>query len=185
LFALQQQGFCQTAGVDLCAEELNEAAHFVHSELVESDVLEFLRLAPDASFDFIAALNILEHLSKDQLASVLREARRALAPGGTLVAMVPNAISPLGTLTRHWDITHEWAFTPNNFRQLAAAVGFDPRVDFLECGPRPHGVVSAIRWTLWQAVRAGIALRFLIEVADRKEGIYTMDMLVRLHASKE
>jgi len=97
--------------------------------------------------------------------------------------MVPNAISPFGGLTRHWDITHEWAFTPNNFQQLAPLAGFDSRVEFRECGPVVHGVVSAARYLLWQFIRAGIATRFLIEVGDTKGGVYTMDMLVRLHAS--
>ncbi len=182
LFALEQRGYYRTVGVDLCAEEIQEARHFVRGQLVIADALEFLARAPAASFDFITALNFLEHLSKDQLRAVLTEARRVLTSGGVLVAMVPNAISPLGTLTRYWDITHERAFTPNNFRQLAALVGFEPPVDFLECGPRVHGFVSTVRWLLWQAVRAAIAFRLLIEVADVKGGIYTMDMLVRLHA---
>jgi SAM-dependent methyltransferase len=181
-FALEQQGFNHTAGVDRCAEEINEAKQFVRGNLVAGDALEFLGRVPDASLDFITALNFLEHLAKDHLASILTEVRRVLTPGGTLIAMVPNAISPLGTLTRHWDITHEWAFAPNNFRQLAALAGFRPSVDFLECGPRPHGVASTVRWALWQAIRASIAIRFLIEVGDAKGGIYTMDMLVRLHA---
>jgi len=180
LFALEQQGFYRTVGVDLCAEEIHEARHFVRGQLVIADALEFLAHTRAASFNFILALNFLEHLSKEQLRLVLTEVRRVLAAGGTFVVMVPNAISPLGVLTRHWDMTHEWAFTPNNFRQLAALVGFEPNIDFLECGPRVHGFVSTVRWLLWQAVRAVIAFRLLIEVADIKGGIYTMDMLVRL-----
>jgi hypothetical protein len=96
--------------------------------------------------------------------------------------MVPNALSPFGAMTRHWDITHEWAFTPNNFRQLVALADLDSEIEFRECGPMVHGLVSAARYVLWQAVRLGIAVWFLIEVADTKGGVYTMDMLVRLRA---
>jgi SAM-dependent methyltransferase len=180
IYLLEQQGFRNTTGVDLCREELDQARSFVRGELVHRDVLEFLRSAETATFDFITALNFLEHLRKDSLYTVLTEARRVLRPGGTLVAMVPNAISPFGGTTRHWDLTHEWAFTHNNFRQLAALTGFDPHVEFRECAPEPHGVVSAIRYVLWQLVRACIAACLMIETADRKGGIYTMDMLVRL-----
>jgi SAM-dependent methyltransferase len=130
--------------------------------------------------DFVTALNFFEHLSKDILLTVLHEIRRVLRPGGMLVAMVPNAISPFGGLTRYWDITHEWACVPNNFRQLAALTGFDSNVEFRECGPVVHGVYSAIRYLLWQVIRAGIAAWFLIEVAHPKGGVYTMDMLVQL-----
>ena len=166
--------------MDLCAEEIHEARHFVRGQLVIADALEFLARSHSASFNFIIALNFLEHLSKEQLRLVLTEVRRVLAAGGSFVAMVPNAISPFGVRTRHWDITHEWAFTPNNFSQPADLVGFEPGIDILECGPRLHGFVSTVRWLLWQAVRAAIAFRLLIEVADVKGGIYTMDMLVRL-----
>jgi SAM-dependent methyltransferase len=182
VYLLEREGFGHVAGVDLCQEELDQARPFVRGELTCDDILQYLERTPSRSVDFVTALNILEHLPKDVLGAVLKEARRVLRPGGTLVAMVPNAISPFGNLTRHWDITHEWAFTPNNFRQLAALTGFSSRIEFRECGPRPHGFKSAIRYALWQILRAGIASWFLIEVADRKGGVYTMDMMVRLFA---
>src|SRR5262245_11435859 len=185
LYLLERQNFQYTAGVDLCQGELDQAKPYVQGQLIHADVVEYLRQSKAESVDFVTALNFLEHLSKDTLLTVLTEIRRVLRPGGMLVAMVPNAISPFGGLTRHWDMTHEWAFVPNNFRQLAALTGFDSHVDFHECGPVAHGVVSAIRYVLWQLIRAGIAARFLIEVADLKGGIYTMDMLVRLHVPSQ
>lgn len=180
LYWLEREGFTHTAGVDLCAEELEQARPFVRGELRHADVLDYLRQAPSTSLDFVTAINFLEHLSKDNLLAVLREVRRVLRPGGTLVAMTPNAISPFGGLTRHWDLTHEWAFTPNNFRQLAALTGFEPQIEFRECGPVAHGFISGIRYLLWQLLRAGIAAWFLIELADTKGGVYTMDMLARM-----
>jgi len=180
LYLLAREGFEHIAGVDLCREELDQARGYINGDLICADVLDYLQQCQSASFDFISALNILEHLSKDTLLAVLSEIRRVLRPGGTLVAMVPNAISPFGGLTRHWDITHEWAFTPNNFRQLAALIGFDGDIEFRECGPVAHGVISAARYLLWQLIRIGIASWFMIEVANPKGGIYTMDMLVRM-----
>jgi SAM-dependent methyltransferase len=180
LYCLEREGFTHTAGVDLCAEELEQARPFVRAQLSHADVLEYLRQTASTSLDFVTAINFLEHLSKDKLLEVLREVRRILRPGGSLVAMTPNAISPFGGLTRHWDLTHEWAFTPNNFRQLAALTGFEPQIEFRECGPVVHGFISGIRYLLWQFLRAGIAAWFLIELAETKGGVYTMDMLVRM-----
>lgn len=185
MYLLEDLGYRQTTGVDLCHDELVQARDFVRGKLVHSDILEHLREAPDRSVDFITAFNILEHLPKDVLGGVLAEAARVLAPGGTLVAMVPNAISPFGGLTRHWDITHEWAFTPNNFRQLAAISGLSRQVEFRECGPVPHGLKSGVRYLLWQLIRGGIAAWFMVELADLKGGVYTMDMLVRMRAADE
>jgi SAM-dependent methyltransferase len=183
IYLLEREGFANTTGVDLDSTQLAEARRHVRGLLVAADALEFLGGCPSASIDFVSAVNFLEHLPKDVLLNGLREIRRVLRPGGTLVAMVPNAVSPFGGLTRHWDITHEWAFTPNNFRQLAPLTGFDPAVEFRECGPVPHGVPSLVRYALWQGIRAAIAAWFVIEVGSVKGGIYTMDMLVRMRVA--
>lgn len=184
LYLCQQIGCKELVGVNLCVEEINAGQGFVNAEFHCNDVLEYLR-SNQRVFDWIYAMNILEHLEKDEILEVLRLVSKRLSPGGVLVAMVPNAISPFGNLTRHWDLTHEWAFTPNNFRQLVSITGFDPQVEFRECGPVPYAFVSSIRWLLWQIIRLGIKAYFLIEVADTKGGVYTMDMLVRMHKATD
>jgi SAM-dependent methyltransferase len=181
MYLLHSCGYSRVTGVDLCADELREARRFVVGELVEKDVLEYLKELPSESVDLVTALNFLEHLDRDTCRAVLAECRRVLAVGGSLVAMVPNAMSPFAGVTRHWDITHEWSFTPNNFRQLAALTQFAPDVEFRECGPVPHGLVSGARYVLWQALRLAVAGWLLIEVSDTRGTIYTMDMMVRLH----
>jgi 2-polyprenyl-3-methyl-5-hydroxy-6-metoxy-1,4-benzoquinol methylase len=185
LYLLERAGYTNTAGVDVCFEELARARRSVKGALTQSDVLDHLKAIKSESLDFVTALNFLEHLSKDKLLAVLKECQRVLRPGGSLVAMVPNATSPLGSVTRYWDITHELAFTPNNFYQLASLTGFDSNVEFRECGPRPHGLISAVRYLIWQVVRTWIALRFLVEVGTTRSPVYTMDMLVRLHVVTE
>ncbi len=144
-------------------------------------MLTYLKSAPDESFDFICAMNLLEHLPNDVLFGTLKECRRVLKPGGTLVAMVPNAQSPFGGMTRYWDMTHQNAFTPASIRQLAGAAGFTAEdVAFRECGPRPHGMKSTLRYLLWQGIRASVAAWLMIETASTKSGIYTSDLIFRI-----
>lgn len=180
IYLLETKGYKYTTGVNLCKEEIDQAKKFVNGNLVHSDAIDYLKSCSDCSFDFLTALNFLEHLPKDELLTVMTESKRVLKPGGTLVAMVPNAISPFSGVTRFWDITHEWAFTPNNFKQLALVTGFDHEIDFQECGPRIHGFFSFFRVILWHILRFFIATWFLIELGNTKGRIYTMDMLVRL-----
>lgn len=180
LFMLEEHGFRSTAGVDLCKEQVDMARQFVRGDLFQRDVVEFLCAQPPASYDFVTALNLLEHLPKTQSLDFLREIRRVLSPGGTLVLMVPNALSPFGASTRYWDVTHEISFTPNNFHQLAPLAGFSSNVEFRECGPVPHGLKSGVRYIAWQGLRLAIAVWLLVEVATTRSGVYTMDMLVRL-----
>lgn len=180
VYSLERSGISNTQGVDLSPEVIERARPFVKGSLVCSDVLTHLTGLPARSIDFITAFNFLEHLPKDDILPFLSQVRRVLAPGGTLILMVPNAVSPFGGMTRHWDMTHEWGFTPNNFHQLAPLAGFDPDIEFRECGPIAYGFTSSIRVVAWQAMRAAIAAWLLVEVADTKGGIYTMDMMVRL-----
>lgn len=180
IFALERRGFDRTHGVDLCAEELDEARKFVRGELVLGDVVDHLAAQPEGSFGFLTAFNIVEHLPKERLVDFFREARRVLRPGGALVGMVPNAVSPFGAAARYWDITHQIAFTPNSITQLAAMTGFGDHVDFRECGPVPYGVKSAIRYAAWQMMRGAIAAWFLVENGASRGGIYSSDMLFRL-----
>lgn len=174
-----EKGAANVTGVNLSEGEVAFARQRVAANFVVDDIGHYLATLPDQSVDRIFALNILEHLDKDTLVSVLQHAQRVLTPGGTLVGMVPNATSPFGTMTRYWDITHFNAFTPSSLRQLARLVGFAPVVEFRECGPVPHGVFSGLRFMLWQVIRTLIFSYFMIELASSKGGIYTADMMVR------
>jgi 2-polyprenyl-3-methyl-5-hydroxy-6-metoxy-1,4-benzoquinol methylase len=166
--------------VNMSQEEIDCARQQVDVQFVRQDIAEFLEQYSPASIDRIFALNILEHLDKDTLVRVLEGAFHSLRPGGKLVVMVPNATSPFGGMTRYWDITHQNAFTPSSVRQLSRLVGFGEVVEFRECGPIPHGLVSGIRYGLWQMIRLVIRGYLMIELASGKGGIYTADMMFRL-----
>lgn len=172
-------GARSVTGVNLSAGEIARAQPQVPARFVCADVVEHLRAQPDASIDRIYALNLLEHLDKDTLVTLLEQAARCLAPGGALTAMVPNAISGFGTMTRYWDITHQLAFTPSSVRQLMRLCGFRDCA-FREWGPQPHGVVSTVRFVLWQGIRAATAFRLMVETGSAKGGVYTADMVFRL-----
>ena len=145
-------------------------------------MIEYLRNAETASFDFVSAFNLREHLPTDILPTFLEELHRVLAPGGAFVAMVPNALSPFGASTRYWDITHVTAFTPASVAQLAKISGWpDGSADFRECGPVPYGVKSSTRWLAWQGLRGAISAWFLIEKGSKRGStVYSMDMMFRL-----
>jgi len=179
LFALSR-GAVSATGINLSGSENNLARERVPgATFLDTDLISGLKGFADGSVDRVMALNILEHIDKQTLAAVLEEVARVLKPTGFLVAMTPNAGSPYGSMTRYWDITHEIAYTPSAFRQIGLLCGFK-RFDFRECGPRPHGVTSTIRYVLWQMIRLGIKFRLMVELASTKGGIYTADMLTRM-----
>lgn len=184
LLLLARNGCADLTGVNLSADELQVAETLVKATWIQGDAVRFPEQA-GRQFDTVTAFNFLEHLDKDSLLACLRGIHRCLKPGGCLIAMVPNAVSPFSAVTRHWDLTHEWAFTRSNFRQLAVLSGFKPGVEIREAAPIPHGAVSALRWLLWQGIRGLIRGYLLIETGDAKGGVYTMDMMVRLRKEED
>lgn len=177
LYLFHGLGCRSLTGVNLCQDEIDLARQFVPANFHRSDLVQFLRETQD-SWDWIGCFNILEHLTKDEVLETLQLCAARLRPGGSVVVMVPNGLSAYSGVTRYWDFTHKLAFVPNNFRQLLPLCGFDT-VEFRECAPIPHGAISAVRYVLWKLVRQMIKLRLMIEVADAKDGIYSMDMLAR------
>jgi SAM-dependent methyltransferase len=181
----RDSGARSVVGVNLSAQEIAFASRHVDATFVHQDIAAFLDECVPGSIDAIFAFNILEHLDKDTLVRVLEGAFRALRTGGRLVAMVPNATSPFGTMTRYWDITHHNAFTPSSLRQLSRLVGFGESAEFRECGPIPYGLLSGIRYLLWQGIRLAISGYLLVELASTKGGIYTADIMFRVTKADE
>jgi SAM-dependent methyltransferase len=180
-----QQGARRVVGVNLSQEEIDFARDRMNIDFFLQDIAEYLETLPDSSVDRIFAMNILEHLDKEQLLRVLESSFRCLRPHGQLIAMVPNATSPFGTMTRYWDITHHNAFTPSSVRQLSRIVGFGEAAKFRECGPIPYAFVSSVRYALWQVIRLIIKGYLMVELASTKGGIYTADMMFLLSKPSE
>jgi len=94
-------------------------------DVVDGDLLEFLRLQADSSLGGVFAAQVAEHLPPKVLQTMLAESHRALRPGGLLVLETVNPRSVVGLLeVFNRDLTHEKPLHPETLRFLAAAVGF-------------------------------------------------------------
>ena len=176
LYFLQRQGYRNLYGVDVSPQQIEVARQMnlsgVRLELGEA--LAYLRRFPE-SFALINAQSLLEHFSRDKLLQLLDALVAALIPGGTLLAVVPNAAALFGARVRYGDITHELCFTPSSLLQVFTAVGLT-KVRFFEHGPVVHGIKSAVRYCLWRLIRQGLKLYLLVEVAGDQHYIFTQDM---------
>jgi SAM-dependent methyltransferase len=180
LYFLRSVGYENVGGVDLCEGELKRARQIGIPNLTCASALEYLDNKKE-SFDVISALNLFEHLRKDEILRLLKLIHQALKPGGRLLAVTPNGLSPFGGATRYWDFSHETGFTPASWRQIARITGFHD-VCFQEYGPIPHSVSGIIRVALWRLVRWGLEILCYIEVGGPRDGsrVYTADMKVIL-----
>ncbi|MCP4661488.1 MAG: class I SAM-dependent methyltransferase [bacterium] len=175
LYFLKGCGYTRVAGVDISPEQV-KAARQVMPDVVEADLFDFLDRHQE-DFGLIFALDLLEHLRKEQVLRFLDASHRALRDGGRLILQTPNADSPMASALRYGDFTHEVCFTPSALGWLLNLAGFTG-VESREGGPRPLGFLSLGRTLLWRLIRRGIQLWNLAETGSAGSGIYTRVFLV-------
>ena len=175
LYLLRQSGYHNATGVDLSAEQV-ALARQTGGTVVCGDVREFLAGRRD-EFDLLIALDLLEHLTKDEAFDLLEAVSGALRPGGRLILNTPNAASPLAGSRRYGDVTHEIAFSPSCLAGVLRLFRFDS-IEARELGPYPHGVVSACRWGLWKLLRLAVMLFNYVEIGHAGDRVFTRDFLI-------
>jgi SAM-dependent methyltransferase len=175
LFFFRERGFKRLSGVDVSPEQVRLAREVV-PDVVEGNLFDFLQSRAE-SFDLITALDLIEHLTKDEVLRFLDLCREALRPGGRLILQTPNADSPFYGSIRYGDFTHEVGFTPNSLGWLLKLCGFQA-VQARECGPFPGRVVSRLRYLLWRTIRIGVRVWNMIETGSQGSGVYTRVFLM-------
>jgi len=74
-------------------------------------------------FDTVVCLNVIEHVEDD--VGALANLRRALAPGGRAIVLVPQGPELFGTLDEV--LGHRRRYTEATLRKVAADAGFETR----------------------------------------------------------
>ncbi len=163
---LQQAGFRSVEGIDISAEQVEEAGRLGVTGVVQADLREFLPERTD-TYGAIVMRDLLEHLTRAEILSALEHCYAALVEGGAVIIQVPNAESPFGARIRYSDFTHELAFTSASLSQVLRTVGFDA----IRCygnEPHIHGPASLVRFALWKIVEAIYRSLLFIEVGGRR-----------------
>lgn len=128
-------------GVDVSARAVDEARALGLDARLVDDAAELP--FTDGAFDLVVCVEVLEHLLRPDRAA--REIARVLAPGGTLIATVPNTAywrrrldallgrwHPMGdalSVSQPWRDPHLRFFTRGTLGAMLAATGFaDVRV---------------------------------------------------------
>jgi len=103
---MQEVGF-RPFGVDL-DEGMLAACHTLNLNAQQGDAIEHISHLPSASQAVITAFHVVEHISFEQLQILIREALRALRPGGLLILETPNPENiVVATRTFYLDPTHQ------------------------------------------------------------------------------
>jgi len=121
---LLKDGGIEARGVETNANVVHEC-RAKGLDVVQGDLLTFLRSHGDRSLGGIFAAQVVEHLPPPVLLALLAEAHRVLAPGGRLLLETVNARSAVAFLEVYIrDLTHEKPLHSETLAFLAAAQGF-------------------------------------------------------------
>jgi SAM-dependent methyltransferase len=179
---LEGRGFRSLTGIDRSPAQVERSRRAAPAaEVILGDGLELLLKRPK-TFGVIFCIDVLEHLSREELLRSLRLIAGGLRAGGVLIAQVPNADSPFHGAIRYGDLTHELAFTTGALEHLFAVVGLE-HVRFRECGPVAKNFKGVLRVGAWRLLRGLLRAWNAVEIGDAGSGIYTRVMLARAESN--
>lgn len=170
LYFLKEMGYYRLAGVDISPEQVIISKQVIDN-IEEADAIEFLDRHRE-EYDFISAIDIVEHFGKEEVLRFLDAGYKALKPGGRLVLQVPNGESPWCSAILYGDFTHELAFQPRLMGRLLAKAGF-AEIEPREGGPVVRNFTSLIRFLVWKCIKGMLIIWNLAEAGSRGSGIYT------------
>lgn len=127
-------------GASVVAVDVNKDAVAYASDTFGSPQTEFINSRldhlnfPDAHFDRISLLEVIEHIYLPQAAELLAMLRKLIVPGGLLVVSTPNMHSLWPLIEKGMDLLslsphmegdqHVVSYTPGSLRKLCEEAGF-------------------------------------------------------------
>ena len=175
LYYLGQKGYENIAGIDISEEQVQRARE-VGAEVIQGDVLEFLR-GREGQYDLLVALDLIEHFKKDEAVGFLEGCYRAAKEGGRVIVQTVNAESPCSSAVRYGDFTHEVIYTPRVLKELLERSGFK-EISYWEAGPVACGAVSLGRWLGWRVIRGMLKAWNLVEMGHGGSGVLTRTFFI-------
>ncbi|MBE9035247.1 class I SAM-dependent methyltransferase [aff. Roholtiella sp. LEGE 12411] len=138
---LRESGYT-ARGIDINRVML-EQCRYRGLEVVEADVIEYLRTLPDGSLGAVTGFHIIEHLSFETLVQLFDQTVRVLKPGGLVIFETPNTRNILvGSGDFYRDPTHKNPIHPDTISFLAKSRGLiKSEAYFLE---EIHGMLNLV-----------------------------------------
>jgi 2-polyprenyl-3-methyl-5-hydroxy-6-metoxy-1,4-benzoquinol methylase len=177
LHALRTLGFQHLEGVDLSEEQVAVArAEFPQVE--QMDIFLKLSKAHENEYGLMTLFDVMEHLKKDEIISLLALIKSRLSHRGTLIVHCPNGESPFVGPVHYGDLTHETIITPASARHLCTLFGFT-RFEAKEPRNTSHSVKGACRGITWRVLRNIIKLCHMVETGDSGSGIVSRNFIFK------
>lgn len=172
---LAVSGFTNATGIDVSEEQI-AVAQSRGLKAEHADMFKFMKQSP-RKYSAVVAIDVAEHLTRDEVLSFFLQVNDILEPGGTLLVQTANGQGLFAGHVIYGDLTHFTIFNLNSMKQIQTLCGFE-QIQFFETGPVPESVKGKIQLLLWQAVKFGANLiRRIEEGAYMKQDVWTQNMI--------
>lgn len=121
IHAAKNSGYTNLEGIDLSDEQV-EVAHTLGIQEVRKQSIDAFFLE-EGTYDCIVGIDIIEHLTKDELIDFLTGCLKKLNPGGRVLFRTPNMDAEMASVYAFADISHETFFNKSSALQLLNSVG--------------------------------------------------------------
>jgi len=174
---LERRGFSHASGIDISAEQIALARERgVRAEV--GDVNDVLR-SRHGAYAAIVAVDVLEHLTRDELVQLAPTVFAALKPGGVWLIQTANGAGLFPRQVIYGDLTHVTVLTPESLGQLLRAFGF-VELAFYETGPVPIRLRGKLDLALWAAIKTVANAIRRIETG-KHQAIWTENFICLAH----
>ncbi|GEM_PF-2132878 len=151
LKVLEQKGFTKLTGVEIDKGQYDEAIRYVPSaKITHSDIFPYLERGSER-YDIISLIDVIEHIPKEKVKSLLSLIKSHLNPGGICIIRTPNADSTLiAPRFRYIDFTHQFILNQESMSTLLRESGFT-RFSFRQ-SIIPRNGVKGMFFTLYKNI---------------------------------
>lgn len=175
IYSLKSAGYKNVVGIDISPEQV-KLAHQLGVKEIECNSIQGYLEDKESVFDIVFLMDILEHLTKEELLTTLDQVYMSMNTKGKIIIHVPNGEGLFGMRTRYGDLTHELCFTSRSIEQALKVAGFRDIRTF-EDRPVIHGIRSFFRYLLWEVFTLGPRILLIVETGLFKS-ILSQNMLV-------
>lgn len=144
LYYARNLGYTNISGMDVSPEQVAGARQLGIPGVEQGDIRDAIRRLEHGSVDAIVTIDVIEHLTRNEVIDFVDQIYRVLRPGGRWITHQPNAAAPFFGSIRYGDLTHETAYARESIKQLVLNCGFSG----ITCHgdtPVAHGLRSTIR----------------------------------------
>lgn len=172
---LTDEGYTNLSGFDISPENVAICHRLGLSFVQGGDAFALLQTEEPNRFGLICAIDLIEHIPKEQAAQLIEVMRSKLQSNGSLILQTPNAGSLYASHNRYYDLSHYFAVTEKSATDLMMLGGFS--IDEIEIRPHWNAVTSLGR--LRELYVLLIHKLIFLGEGNRRPRISTSNLLIR------